>query len=178
MEIKFPQGKQVVSTYIKKDGEITSKYITDQSPDSISSSKSIAEDKHLTFPSVGILSVDLSKLDDTTKQAFIAARRQYFNYFTQGYIHRQDIFRWQLLSSEIIFIIVVILVFSGITFAAIQFYNGMKKLKNQSEEVTTFEAGTGGIKVSSPVLGVIILVISLAFFYLYLAYVYPIREIF
>jgi len=31
--------------------------------------------------------------------------------------------------------------------------------------------------VSSPVLGVIILVISLAFFYLYLVFVYPIKEI-
>jgi hypothetical protein len=31
--------------------------------------------------------------------------------------------------------------------------------------------------VSSPVLGVIILVISLGFFYLYLVYVYPISEI-
>jgi len=31
--------------------------------------------------------------------------------------------------------------------------------------------------VASPVLGVVILVISLAFFYLYLVYVYPIEEI-
>jgi hypothetical protein len=35
-----------------------------------------------------------------------------------------------------------------------------------------------GIKVSSPVLGVVILVISLAFFYFYLVYVYPIENIF
>jgi len=31
--------------------------------------------------------------------------------------------------------------------------------------------------VSSPVLGVVILVISLAFFYLYLVHVYPISEL-
>lgn len=40
------------------------------------------------------------------------------------------------------------------------------------------ELSTSGIKVSSPVLGVIILALSLAFFYLYLVYVYPIKEIF
>jgi hypothetical protein len=39
------------------------------------------------------------------------------------------------------------------------------------------DLSTAGLKVSSPVLGVIILVISLAFFYLYLVYVYPISEI-
>ena len=44
--------------------------------------------------------------------------------------------------------------------------------------VTSFSASATGISVSSPVLGVIILVISLAFFYLYLVYVYPISELF
>jgi hypothetical protein len=48
----------------------------------------------------------------------------------------------------------------------------------EPESITEFEASAKGIKVSSPVLGVIILVISLAFFYLYLVYVYPISEIF
>jgi len=43
--------------------------------------------------------------------------------------------------------------------------------------VHQLELGQTGLKVSSPVLGVIILVISLAFFYLYLVYVYPIGEL-
>ncbi len=42
---------------------------------------------------------------------------------------------------------------------------------------TSLEAGTGGIKLSSPVLGVIILMISFLFFYMYLIHIYPIREI-
>jgi len=41
---------------------------------------------------------------------------------------------------------------------------------------STFEMGTSGVKVSSPVLGVIILVVSMGFFYLYLKTVYPIEE--
>lgn len=44
-------------------------------------------------------------------------------------------------------------------------------------QITSIEASTSGLKVSSPVLGVIILSISLLFFYLYLAFVYPIHEI-
>jgi hypothetical protein len=44
--------------------------------------------------------------------------------------------------------------------------------------VTEIEATLQGLKISSPVLGVIILALSFFFFYLYLKYVYPIHEIF
>jgi hypothetical protein len=40
---------------------------------------------------------------------------------------------------------------------------------------TDIEFSGKGIKVSSPVLGVVILAISLGFFYLYLRHVYPIE---
>lgn len=43
--------------------------------------------------------------------------------------------------------------------------------------VTQLEASLQGIKVSSSILGVIILALSFLFFYLYLKYVYPINEI-
>ncbi len=43
--------------------------------------------------------------------------------------------------------------------------------------ITQLELSQSGLKVSSPVLGVIILVLSLAFFYLYLTHVYPISEL-
>jgi hypothetical protein len=44
--------------------------------------------------------------------------------------------------------------------------------------LTEIEASLQGFRVSSPVLGVIILALSFLFFYLYLKYVYPINEIF
>ena len=48
---------------------------------------------------------------------------------------------------------------------------------NVAEPTTTISASAKEIRVSSPVLGVIILIISLLFFYLYLIYVFPIEEI-
>ena len=84
-------------------------------------------------------------------------------------------------------------VLSGVYFAAIQFHAGLRRHGGiaarasagdeegtaiETETVTTFSASAKGIEVSSPVLGVIILVISLAFFYLYLVYVYPVTELF
>lgn len=178
IELKFPQGKQIISAYITREGEVTPTYLEDSTKREDREVKGSEEDQRLMAPSLGLLSVDIGQLDDSTREVFSKARMHYFEYFSQGYQHRQKVFRWQLLSSKIIFVIVVILVFAGIVFAAIQFYDGMKHTMSKTDPVTTFEAGKEGLKVSSPILGVIILVISLAFFYLYLVYVYPIEEIF
>ena len=44
------------------------------------------------------------------------------------------------------------------------------------EARNTLEVSASGVKVTSPVLGVIVLVVSMGFFYLYLKTVYPIEE--
>lgn len=126
-----------------------------------------------------------------------ALKRQLYDYYAFGMQHRKNTFEWNLLSSKITFWVVVTLVFAGILFAALQFYKSMRgrpaiaatgtgmppeKVVTVAEGDTTLstelEANIKGIKVSSPVLGVIILIISLLFFYLYLVYVYPIQETF
>lgn len=119
--------------------------------------------------------------DKATQDAYLAAMREYYNYRISGFRHRQRVFDWQFLSSKLIFATVLILVLAGIYFAAIQFHKGLAAPKNggaEKEEATDIEATLKGIKVRSPVLGVVILVISFAFFYLYLVYVYPIHEVF
>lgn len=121
-----------------------------------------------------------------------------YDYYKFGLAHRKRAFEWNLVSSMVTFWVVIMLVFTGIIFAGIQFYIALKENSRRkpipSDEIQTgttaapapvvnynalateLEASAKGIKVSSPVLGVIILVISLLFFYLYLAYVYPIQE--
>jgi len=117
-------------------------------------------------------------LEPETASAMQLAIKAYYDYRSKGFDHRQSVFQWQLLSSKIIFVIVIFLVCIGVYFSWVQFSAGMKgKAKEDSSSETTIEASATGIKVSSPVLGVIILVISLMFFYLYLVYVYPIEEI-
>lgn len=123
-----------------------------------------------------------SSLDQATKEKYLEALRQYYEYHVHGLQHRREVFEWQLFSSKIIFFAVLLVVFSGIYFAAVQFHSGLAAGKpkdgEENRESTEFVASLKGIKVSSPILGVIILVISLVFFYLYLVYVYPIQEIF
>ncbi|MFA5329131.1 MAG: hypothetical protein WC384_15155 [Prolixibacteraceae bacterium] len=111
------------------------------------------------------------------------AWKSYYKYMSQGYRHRSNVFTWQLLSSVIIFCMVTFLVLTGIYFAWLQFKLAMKDREkgdgSRPENLTTeLNVSSKEIKVSSPVLGVIILIISLLFFYLYLVYVYPIQEIF
>ncbi|MEH6355121.1 MAG: hypothetical protein V7760_03730 [Marinobacter sp.] len=125
------------------------------------------------------LSVSRQYLDEEGLQAMQEAFKSYYQYRSQGFRHRQLVFEWQLLSSRIIFVVVIVLVGSGIYFSWLQFRADMKKAGkgDNGQAMSTLEASATGIKVSSPVLGVIILVISLLFFYLYLQYVYPIEEI-
>ncbi len=115
--------------------------------------------------------------DAQTQEAYRGALREYYAYLQKGLQHRQRVFAWQHFSSITIFVVVILLVAAGVYFAAVQFHHGLGQ-GAAGGTGTQFEAGPGGLKVSSPVLGVIILVISLVFFYLYLVYVYPIQEIF
>ena len=102
------------------------------------------------------------------------------------YSHRRAVFQWQLLSSQVVFWLVVAIVFVGLLFAGMQFYVSLRRSAKPPEgesstgsasEVTELEASLQGIKVRSSVLGVIILVISLGFLYLYLVHVYPIKVV-
>jgi len=116
------------------------------------------------------------RLDSVKVDAWL----NYYRYMRHGYRHRANVFTWQLISSIIIFSMVICLVFIGIYFAWLQFKMALKEIEKGKEEdlKTEINVSPKEIKVSSPVLGVIILIISLLFFYLYLVYIYPIEEIF
>jgi hypothetical protein len=100
-------------------------------------------------------------------------QKELYDYYHFGLEHRKQTFSWNLSSSKITFWVVIVLVFAGIAFAGFQFYIAMQERRTASKLPpmdlgTQLEAGKDGI----------ILIISLLFFYLYLAYVYPIKEIF
>jgi hypothetical protein len=122
--------------------------------------------------------VDPNLLDAQGKQAQHDALRAYYEYQQVGFDHRRRVFEWQLLSSRLIFVLVIALVAVGVYFSWLQFRRGLRPdYDPDTPQTTTLEASARGVKISSPVLGVIILTISLVFFYLYLVHVYPIEEI-
>lgn len=114
------------------------------------------------------------ELSEETLAAAQSAFRGYYDYRVTAFEHRRLVFQWQYYSSIAIFVTVILIVAVGIYFSWRQFH----ETENKAEMGTTkFEAGESGFSISSPVLGVIILLISLAFFYLYLVYVYPIKDV-
>ena len=125
-------------------------------------------------PSVACLEVT----DEAVQAECWQALSAYFGYYTSGFEHRRRVFAWQHFSTQIIFVVVLILVGAGLFFAWLQFRrDAVAHAAGDNKSASQVEIGPGGVKVSSPVLGVIILTLSLAFFYLYLIYVYPIQEI-
>jgi len=143
--------------------------------------------------------LSLADLDESTREKYFEALQECFQYRISGFQHRQEVFEWQLFSSKLIFAVVVVLVCAGIYFSWLQFRQSLEprhieavKQTRKSEEgneqiedvaakevgATKLKASPQGIEIDSPILGVVILVISLLFFYLYLVYVYPIEEIF
>jgi hypothetical protein len=126
--------------------------------------------------------------DATAKAACWEALTRRFEYFRQGMDHRAKTFRWQHFSTRVIFVSVLILVSVGLYFSYLQFRMYLREPQDAARRTggkgeresmdSNLELSTGGIKVSSNVLGVIILALSLAFFYLYLVYVFPISETF
>ncbi|CTQ50846.1 hypothetical protein [Jannaschia donghaensis] len=107
--------------------------------------------------------------------AYNAAQVAYYSYRTDQLVHRLDVFKWQYLSSQAIFAVVIAVVAVGLYFSWMQFHaSNLGRDLGRSD----IEASEKGVKISSPVLGVIILALSLGFFYLYLVHVYPISEIF
>ncbi len=118
----------------------------------------------------------LSTLDSTTARSYLLALRSQYDYKVEGFRHRARVFRWQFHSSIVIFIVVVFLVLVGLYFSWLQFKRDLA-VSGSTPAETQLDVSAKGIRVQSSVLGVIILVISLLFFYLYLVYVYPIQEI-
>jgi len=71
-----------------------------------------------------------TSLDAEGLAAMQTALKAYYDYRTEGYDHRQRVFEWQLLSSRIIFLVVIALVGVGIYFSWLQFRADLKKTGN------------------------------------------------
>ena len=86
--------------------------------------------------------------------------------------YRQASFNWQYWSTIVIFLGVMAIIGTGLYFSYMQFRSA-----KHAQTQTSIKLGKDGLEISSPVIGLLILFISMGFFYLYLANVYPITEV-
>ena len=102
----------------------------------------------------------------------------------------KKVYAWQNLSSIIIFFVVILIVLVGLYLSYRQFILGEKMLLAKQEIKTietgpstvevmnaSLEFGKEGVKINTAVIGLVILIISLSFLFLYLKYVYPISVV-
>ncbi len=83
-----------------------------------------------------------------------------------------EIYQTQKRYGITIFIVVILLVFSGIGFSIIQFINAMR-LGQYNQLMTSIEVqATGSLALSTSLVGAFVLVVSLIFFFLFLQFVY------
>jgi hypothetical protein len=128
-------------------------------------------------------------LPETAKM--LQAREEYTVF---AWKNRQDAFAWQSVSTKVIFVVVIIVVLAGLYLSWMQFnfaQNAPLKVTTPSTEgpaiaatstnpgsdVNTIEVNTSGVKITSSVIGLVILTLSIVFFFLYLKFVYPIIEL-
>lgn len=91
--------------------------------------------------------------------------------------HRERVFGWNHISSVIIFFFVMSIITMGMYFSYMQFRESIHKVKRTDLPTSTMKIGHSGVEVSSSVIGLLILTVSLAFFYLYLENVYPVQTV-
>ena len=130
----------------------------------------------------------LKKAKDDAATAYYSAVKRSNEAILVEYEHnkwalknRESVLEWQQWAGKIIFGVVLILVLVGVVFSGIQFFIGLKHAKKsrrtESADVTTIEASWKGIKMTSSILGVIILIVSFLFFYMYLTIVFQVTVI-
>jgi len=106
------------------------------------------------------------------KSLYDSSLMAYYSFSIAQFHRANKVLAWQSTSGKIIFWVVLAIVLAGLILSAIQFYIATKSKSDlpASEIKLSYKE----IHIHSSVLGLLILTISIAFFYLYLNYVYPI----
>jgi hypothetical protein len=115
--------------------------------------------------------------------AYINAKLKEYEFNTDMYQINKDTFIQQRYASYVILLLVVIITLSGIWMSWYQLSNAAMPAErreiNDGQKLTdsTVDISITNIKLTSSVVGVLILLISLSFFYLFIKEVYPISYV-
>ena len=117
-------------------------------------------------------------MDPESRELVLERFRRYQQHQIAALEHRERLFRWQLRANQISFIVVLVLVFAGLVFSAVQFAHSLRTAGAAGDEpVHELSISAKGLTVRSSVIGLIVLALSLGFFYLYLVHVFPLEEL-
>jgi hypothetical protein len=121
---------------------------------------------------------DLKNSASTSSQALYDAwaqlKKKEYAYYGQLMDSNVKTFRAQQIASYVVLFLVFVVVSAGIVFSGFQLWKGVTTGVQQD---TNLEVSASSVRVTSSVVGIIVLAISLAFLFIYAHEVYHIKEL-
>lgn len=119
------------------------------------------------------LRAEITNRDNEAYRAQNEYTKKYYSYLSQKTDIYIEQFKWQRSASERLLWLVVTVVISGILFSGVQLWRA-SSTKDLGPE-SSIEIASSKIKITSSVVGLIVLVISIVFFYFFLTEVYTVK---
>ena len=122
--------------------------------------------------------ISCAGLPKPSQDVCYAAVNAEYRYVVSQWNHRAATFEWQLFSSKLLFWLVTLIVIAGVVLTYFQFRHAFsRRPRNEVPPNSELEFSLEKVRVSSSVVGVVILTLSLGFYFLYLVHVYPIKAL-
>lgn len=111
------------------------------------------------------------RLATRREQLFVESEQAQLNSYSSQHNHLMASLWSQLVVGWVLLITVILISLAGI---AMSWHQLQHSLKRDRPTDTSMQFGKDGVKLDSPIIGLVIFVVSTLFFYLYIANVYPI----
>lgn len=116
---------------------------------------------------------ETASIDPELRPAYLEAKKKQYQYIIKIMELNIEAFDAQRRSSYAILFLVVVVVISGISFSGFQLWKSVSVAGVQTSN--ELELSASKVRITSSVVGIIVLTISLAFLYIYTIQVYQIR---
>jgi hypothetical protein len=118
-------------------------------------------------------STQRASTDPDLRAAYVEAKKKEYEYITKVMELNVEAFNAQRWSAYAILFLVVVVVISGISFSGFQLWKSISVAGVQTNN--ELELSASKVRITSSVVGIVVLTISLAFLYIYTMQVYQIR---
>ena len=122
---------------------------------------------------VGKLKAQLAQRDSALYAKYIEAKKKEYDYQTKLMDLNIETFQTQWLQTYTVMALVIIVVIAGVSFAAFQLWKSVNIAGVQLN--SELEMSAKSVRITSSIVGVVVLVISIAFLYIYTHEVYQLR---
>jgi hypothetical protein len=114
--------------------------------------------------------------DQKVLNAYVEAKKREYDYYTRLMDVNIDIFHVQRIASYVVLFLVFIVVTSGVLFSGFQLWKSVSVAGVQASN--DLEISAAKVRVTSSVVGIVVLAISLAFLFIYTREVYAIKTLY